>query len=117
MQLGDVRDALASRRLGMSPARLQALSARLFRDPELFALTGLEIDGSGQYGVATATPAACVLMVLAALIDAPVATEWHSAVMLHWHTHSTSSPVSTAPANTICRRLVRSPVNGCSAGC
>ena len=42
VNLSQVRDMLASDRLGMSPRAMRDLSSLLFSDPELFALSGLE---------------------------------------------------------------------------
>ena len=47
-----MRDSLADR-FGWSHKRAQSVSALLFADPALFAIAGIEIDGSGQYGAAT----------------------------------------------------------------
>ncbi len=79
-----MRDSLADR-VGWTHARAQSVSRLLFADPALFALTGLEIDGSGQYGTADPTPSALALLVIAALLEQPASMAWHSAAQLHWH--------------------------------
>ena len=79
-----MRDSLADR-FGWSHKRAQSVSALLFADPALFAIAGIEIDGSGQYGAATPTPSALALLVIAALIEQPASMAWHSAAQLHWH--------------------------------
>lgn len=79
-----MRDALADR-VGWSHKRASSVARLLFADPALFAIAGLEIDGSGQYGAAEPTASALALMVIATLIGEPVSMSWHSAAQLHWH--------------------------------
>lgn len=79
-----MRDQLADR-IGWTHKRAQSVGRLLFADPALFAIAGLEVDGSGQYGAAAPTPSALALLVIAALIEQPVSMEWHSGVQLHFH--------------------------------
>ena len=84
MNLGDMRDALADR-VGWSHKRAQAVGRMLFADPVLFAIAGVQTDGSGQYGAAEPTPSALALLVIATLIEQPTSMSWHSGQQLHWH--------------------------------
>jgi hypothetical protein len=97
MDLDSVRATLAADRLGLSPRQMQALSSHLFGDPQLFALSGLTIDGTGNYGRAAPTAAALTLLLIGALVGERPSMAWRSAVQLHWHAQAWTQAFNDSP--------------------
>ena len=108
-----MRDALADR-VGWSQSARKPVGRMLFADPVLFAIAGIQTDGSGQYGAAETTPSALALLVIATLIEQP------TSMLLAQRRQATGRAMLVGRRRTATRvgaQRARSPDRSSSAAC